>query len=159
MVFSWKRFFQKKISLDFSFFFFIHYTFIHCRQVEHYHYLKILEHNLWRWSRPCWLGLHQHPVEQVESHGVGVVLLHHLAKRVKLRCQWIYLFCILFWELLQHVRRLWVNFSEKSSRSWRALENLAQIMLPKHVSCETTLQLIPRHCMFMPNLIQIFSSS
>ena len=26
---------------------------------------------------------------------------------------------------------------------------------PRHVSCETTFQLIPRHCMFMPNLIHI----
>ena len=30
------------------------------------------------------LGSHQRPVEKVESHGVGVVLLHHLPKGVQL---------------------------------------------------------------------------
>ena len=55
-----------------------------------------------------WLELHQCPVEKVESHGIGVVLLHHLPKRVQLGWQWMYVFCILLWELLQHVCRLWV---------------------------------------------------
>ena len=86
--------------MDFDFPFLIHYSFIHSYIVHKlsitiiYRYLNTISGG--GVAHVGLLGLHQHPVEQMESHGVGVVLLHHLAKRVQLCCQRIDVFCILF---------------------------------------------------------------
>ena len=63
----------------------------------------------------------------------------------------------------KHILLFWTERSGSPTfKFFPNYPNLRSILwesnFPKYISCETILRLIPRHCMFMPNLIQIAST-